>query len=247
VGLVSDQAWSSQRYTADSCAVSAAYEAGLDEGDYLGVLDYSYRGVATDGQHNLLVESNETLTVCGYNFWSLVGTHTREVGWATLDAQGSVVNLSDWSPAGTDADGDGWPQGLGDCDDTDGLSHPCGVDDGVDRNCDGVVQLQDHDGDGEDNSIDCDDNDPTVTTTATEVPANDRDDNCDNQELCYYDSDEDGHADPFALVLSTDTDCLDAMEGYRGDDCDDTDSFTYPGAYDVLGDSVDQDCDGLLP
>jgi hypothetical protein len=51
----------------------------------------------------------------------------------------------------------------------------------------------------------------------------------------------DGGADPFADL---DDDGHDSIE-HGGDDCDDSDATVYPGADDVVGDGVDQNCDGL--
>ncbi len=47
------------------------------------------------------------------------------------------------------------------------------------------------------------------------------------------------------LSLDQDADGYGTATGRRGDDCDDTSPDVYPGATEVPGDGVDQDCDGI--
>jgi len=65
---------------------------------------------------------------------------------------------------------------------------------------------------------------------------------------CGVDRDGDGHR-PFgtATVYSLDLDCTDPGEAALtapADDCVDTDGTIHPGAAEVVGDNIDQDCDG---
>ncbi|HND34533.1 MAG TPA: putative metal-binding motif-containing protein, partial [Myxococcota bacterium] len=164
-------------------------------------LDYAYDAVVSDGVHTVKVRNGVGLEVCGQNFWGLLAggwpIEQDSYGWAELDGVGQVAMLSSWEPAPGDADGDGWPGSLGDCNDSDPGIHPCALDTaGVDRNCDGQVTAApgvDQDGDGEDVGIDCNDMDAAIFSGATEEIADDVDSNCDGQELCYADSDQDGH------------------------------------------------------
>jgi hypothetical protein len=56
---------------------------------------------------------------------------------------------------------------------------------------------------------------------------------------------EDNDGDGFGTYDSVVTAC-EAPFGYatNGDDCDDTDPYTSPDAIDIVGDGIDQDCDG---
>jgi len=103
-----------------------------------------------------------------------------------------------------DADGDGWSELDGDCDDGDGAIHPGAAErcDGADQDCDGAVDedpvdpvtvWDDGDGDGHGagesrtgcglegaaSGGDCDDADAEVYPGAAEVCGNARDDDCD--------------------------------------------------------------------
>ncbi len=141
----------------------------------------------------------------------------------------------------------------GDCDDGSTAYNP-GADesdctDPHDYNCDGSTGFADSDGDGFAACEECDDSHGDVNPDATEV-CNGLDDDCDggidvgavDAETWYADADEDGYTDPAQAL----TEC-DQPDGYApatADDCDDGDASSYPGAEDVPGDGVDQDCDG---
>jgi hypothetical protein len=60
----------------------------------------------------------------------------------------------------------------------------------------------------------------------------------------YLDADGDGFGD--ATTATTFADASEVTSGYVADatDCNDTDSTIYPGAAEVLNDSIDQDCNG---
>lgn len=182
-----------------------------------------------------------------------------------------------------------------DCDDGNADIHP-GADevcDGVDNNCDGTVDEDaidrtelylDSDGDGfgdpsteslscptagrVDNGDDCDDSDPDINPGASELPADQRDQNCDGLELCRLDVDGDGFVGDFEqLVESEDLSCSARVECPAGsigpdsplppdhlcylsqgakpfEDCVDDNPDINPGAIEKIGDGVDQDCDG---
>jgi len=155
-----------------------------------------------------------------------------------------------------DKDGDGY-QIPDDCDDNAGSVNPgesevC--DDGIDNNCDGLVDCYDYavcgadfactvclDGDGDgyffidaadcSGSDDCDDSDESVNPGATEIC----DDGIDNN--CNLDIDGD------------DAYCIDNdVDGYTpsANDCDDNDASINPGVAEVCDDEIDNNCNGKI-
>jgi alpha-tubulin suppressor-like RCC1 family protein len=159
-----------------------------------------------------------------------------------------------------------------DCDDTDpaispGASEIAG--DGIDQDCDGKDTLLskkwylDSDGDGYgdpavlknlasqpagyvSNNTDCDDTDPAISPGASEIAGDGIDQDCDGKDTSlstkwYLDSDGDGYGDP-----AVSTDMVSQPAGYvsGNTDCDDTDPAISPGASEIAGDGIDQNCDG---
>ncbi len=134
-----------------------------------------------------------------------------------------------------DLDGDGYAPEGGDCDDSRDDVHPgaAEVGDGVDNDCDTVIDedtdARDDDGDGfSERDGDCNDADPTMLPAGGEE-ANGRDDNCDgvtDEGTDAFDDDGDGVAE-------------------AGGDCDDDAPTVYPGAPEVP-DTLDNDCNGEI-
>ena len=149
--------------------------------------------------------------------------------------------------------------GLGDCNDSDNTVNPGEAevcDDGIDNNCDGNIDEDcpttfylDADSDGY--------GDPANTISAlvqpdgyveddSEFDCNDNDYREFPGQTWYADLDGDGYSDgtnqtaclrPANYFISTE---LTAISG----DCDDTSAARNPGAAELCGDGVDQDCSG---
>ena len=171
-----------------------------------------------------------------------------------------------------DQDGDGYLSDV-DCDDYSSAVFPDAVEvcDGVDNDCDGVVDDgvsstwyadtdQDGYGDPENTTTacsrpdgyvpvpsDCDDTDGSAWPGASE-DCNGKDDDCDDEidegvtGQFYADTDFDGYGDPFSMVES-----CEGLPGVSDDprDCDDGDADVYPGAPEHCN-GADDDCDALV-
>jgi len=131
-----------------------------------------------------------------------------------------------------DEDGDGWTADL-DCDDADPTNHPGNVEscDGQDNDCDPATEAPggeaDGDGDGSLACADCHDADPAVFPGAVEV--------CDG-----VDTDCDSTTEAVGGEADADGDTFLGCEG----DCDDGAPDVSPDAEEVVGNGVDDDCDG---
>ena len=170
-----------------------------------------------------------------------------------------------WTPIDElDGDGDGSSPCMGDCDDTDpALNGLDGDGDGFstcELDCDdteAALYPADNDGDGQSPCDgDCDDFDATRFDGAEEI-CNGIDDDCDG----VLDDDEvDGDGDGSAVCEG---DCNDGdaamnpadMDGDGYDtcgsttgvpDCDDTDDGVHPGATEICGNGLDDDCSGAI-
>jgi hypothetical protein len=136
------------------------------------------------------------------------------------------------------------------------------VADGVDQNCDGGDRCyRDSDADtygvagmftnssdldctdtSEANRTgDCNDAAATIFPGAAEVPADGVDQDCDSRDHCFRDQDSDGFAGTNATA-SNDMDCTDPNEFATSTDCNDGNNAIRPGATEIVGDGIDQNC-----
>lgn len=153
-----------------------------------------------------------------------------------------------------DNDGDGFTPAAGDCDDTDAAVNPDALEncsDNIDNNCNGLIDIQDPnaidcpvtcsdlDGDtystdgGSCGPVDCNDSAASVNPGAVEICDDGIDNNCDGRidegcDVTCPDLDGDGYKD--------------ALCG--GDDCNDSDPAINPGAAEICGNAVDENCNG---
>ncbi|MBL7745967.1 MAG: T9SS type A sorting domain-containing protein, partial [Chitinophagaceae bacterium] len=161
-----------------------------------------------------------------------------------------------------------------DCDDANAAVHPGAVEicNGIDDNCNGQIDegvkitfYQDADGDGYGNAAvttlacsapsgyvanntDCDDANAAVHPGAVEI-CNGIDDNCNGQidegvkTTFYRDADGDGYGNAAVTTLA-----CSAPAGYvtNNTDCNDNNASVYPGATEVCGNNIDDNCNGQI-
>ena len=173
---------------------------------------------------------------------------------------------------GWDVDGDGYvstDKGGDDCDDQNDAIHPNASEicDGYDNNCNGQMDGQNEvDADGDAylactvtgatvlnteylGSGDCNDSDTTIFPGAAEV-CDEVDNNCDgvadeaeavDAPSWYTDADGDGYGDDATAVV----DCVQPTETVSDNtDCNDDDIGIHPEATELVGNGVDDNCDG---
>jgi hypothetical protein len=171
--------------------------------------------------------------------------------------------------------GAGYVTNNTDCNNANALINPNATEicNSIDDNCDGQIDegivfttyYQDFDNDGfgtgtavtsctnpgagwVTNNTDCDDSNSNTNPSATEI-CNTIDDNCDGQidegvqTVYFIDNDGDTYGNPSVSILA----CTQPI-GYTPDDteCNDTDANINPGAEDIGGNGIDENCDGEI-
>jgi hypothetical protein len=171
--------------------------------------------------------------------------------------------------------GAGYVTNNADCNNANASINPNAIEicNSIDDNCDGQIDegitfttyYQDFDNDGfgtgdsvtsctnpgagwVTNNTDCDDTNGNTFPGATEL-CNTIDDNCDGQTdegvqtVYFIDNDGDTYGNPSVSILA----CTQPI-GYTPDDtdCNDTDASINPGAEDIGGNGIDENCDGEI-
>ncbi len=168
---------------------------------------------------------------------------------------GTADGGTDGGTSSPDADMDGVTVADGDCDDSNPDIHPGQPEDcdGVDQNCNGIVDegFGDADGDTIADCMDVEDCDGLDNDGDGLIDEDFPDDNdngladCTEEELCDgIDNDGDGEVDElYDLDGDGYTSCGDDTVA---PDCNDDDPDIHPGAEETSGDMLDNDCDGVV-
>lgn len=164
--------------------------------------------------------------VFGVSFGVLVAA---SLVWGACAPVGPTLGNGNNGSDQVDDDGDGFSESAGDCDDHNPNIGPGAVEvvDGIDNNCDGLID-DDLDGDGYGVAMDCDDTNAAINPLAPEDCWDNIDNNCnglvDGQET-DQDGDGFGPCDTFP-------------------DCNDNNILIGPASIEDPTDGVDNDCDG---
>ncbi|MBM4390337.1 MAG: VCBS repeat-containing protein [Deltaproteobacteria bacterium] len=195
-----------------------------------------------DGYDDLLASIADLPGIVVY-YGAASGVSATNASNVALASTTGASNSLGVAVAAPDLDGDGYGEFI--------VGDPGNFSSGTSGDAYGWVGVfegyADRDGDGYSGGAtggDCDDADASVYPTASEVVGDGIDNNCDGFESCYLDADGDGYGST-STIASADEDCTAIGESANADDCDDTRANAYPGATEVEGDGIDNDCDGV--
>jgi hypothetical protein len=212
------------------CGDAQLASSGAQLGASAGDVDFGTQHVGSHTQRIARVEvhGRGTMTFSAAHLVQRNPAFQADFSAKTVDAPGTLDIAITYSPAGPE-------------DDTDTLSITTDLDGAalVDVHLHGraVTDCTDHDGDGAGDGADCrlgpdcNDANPAVHPGATEVCGNGLDDDCnpattDTCPPCAVDKDGDGYGEGCVL----------------GPDCDDERAAVHPGATEICGNGLDDDC-----
>ena len=246
-----------------------------------------YVGTADGNGHTSfdyeLIPGLHIITLYAEDSHGVIGSDTTTVTVNEFPAGQLDQDGDGYCPDGIDADGDGQcdedeitGDDSQDCNDYNDAVYPGAPEicDGIDdNNCDGEIDDDDHDSDGDGYSPcqgDCEDEIPSVNPGATEVcdgldnncdgftPADEVDGDGDGWFLCEDCDDANSAVNPGTTEICDgfDNDCDGVADnGFDNDgdgyatcegDCDDGDYYINPGMWDDCADDIDNDCDGNI-
>jgi hypothetical protein len=195
--------------------------------------------------------------VINVNGSTLLSLYHDDLQWSLFSPD------SENGPISEDNDDDGFAENQGDCDDDNPDIYPGAeeiCENEIDEDCDGEDLAcedepdenpddVDDDGDGfTENQNDCNDNNPAIHPGAEDICDNGVDEDCDGEDLaCEDDSSDGGSEDDSDGEPDSDPDDVDDDgDGFteNQNDCNDNNPAIHPGAEDICGNGVDENCDG---
>ena len=186
----------------------------------LDTMKVDYAGTQSDVWE--ITDKRETMTVRGKTYANIVEV-TRYTRIPDVYGSGSEpATIVYWA-----AKGIGWIKAAGHF---RFQNEPLNIE-LVETNLAAPASISDNDGDGFLSDTDCNDDDASIHPGAVEICGDGIDQDCNGSDLSCA---------PGSLDTDNDGDGYSENQG----DCDDQNSTVFPGAIEICGDGIDQDCNG---